>query len=52
MMNATIATTLISANQYSNSPKRPTCAVLMATSPTETAATQTHCGTPGNHRPK
>ena len=31
-MNARIAVTLISANQYSSSPKSPTCAVLMAIS--------------------
>src|SRR2546426_696360 len=32
-MKATIATTLINANQYSNSPNRLTCAVLIGISP-------------------
>ena len=35
-MNATMATTLMSANQYSNSPNRLTGAVLMATNAAET----------------
>ncbi len=51
-MNARIAVTLISANQYSSSPKSPTCAVLMATSAEAIATTHTHCGMPGNQKPK
>ncbi len=48
-MKATMATTLMMANQYSNSAKLPTCIALMTIRPTETSATQTHCGTDGNH---
>ena len=51
-MNATMATTLMSANQYSNSPNLLTCAVLIATSAIDAPATQTHCGTPGNQNAK
>ena len=47
-----MATTLISANQYSNSPKRPTCSVLTATRQIETATTHTHCGTRGKPKRK
>ncbi len=36
-MKATMAMTLTIANQYSNSPKLPTCMALMAMRPTETA---------------
>ena len=51
-MKTTMATTLMSANQYSNSPNRLTGAVLMATNAAETPATQTHCGTSGNQKAK
>src|SRR5215467_11057821 len=47
-MKATIAVTLIMANQYSNSPRRLTCMELSATKIAETSTTQIHCGTLGN----
>ena len=51
-MNARIATTLIKANQYSSSPKTPTCAVLTAMSAAAIPTTHTHGGTPGNQNVK
>ena len=51
-MNARIAVTLISANQYSSSPNRPTCAVLIAMSTAAIPTTHTHGGTPGNQNAK
>ena len=51
-MNARIATTLTSANQYSTSPNRLTRAVLIAMSTTDAPATHSHCGTAGNQNAK
>ena len=51
-INARIATTLTSANQYSTSPKRLTRALLIATSPTDAPATQSHRGAAGNQNPQ
>ena len=51
-MNAIIAATLIDANQYSSSPKTPTCAVLIATRTAAIAITQHHDGTLGNQNAK
>src|SRR3954470_13804681 len=49
-MNAPIATTLIPANQNSNSPYEPTETRLVAVSTTMTIRAQAHCGTPGTQR--
>ena len=46
-MNAPIATTLIPANQNSNSPYEPTETRLVAVSTTITISAQPHCGTAG-----
>ena len=51
-MNTMMATTLISANQYSNSPNLPTCRALIVTKPNETTMTQNHCETVGNQSAK
>jgi hypothetical protein len=48
MMKATMAATLIIANQYSNSPRRFTCIELSPNSAAETSTTQIHCGTFGS----
>src|SRR6478735_2786775 len=45
--NAPIATTLIPANQNSNSPYEPTETRLVAVRTTMTIRAQAHCGTPG-----
>src|SRR5205823_13445487 len=52
VMNATLATPLMIANQYSNSPKRPTFAVFIPPRPADTAATHSHRGASGNQKPK
>src|SRR5207249_2781309 len=44
-MKARMATTLIIANQYSNSPKLPTCMEFTTTRPAETRTTQVQPGT-------
>src|ERR1044072_2079537 len=48
-MNAAIATTLIPANQNSNSPYEPTDTRFVAVSTTITRRAQPHCGTWGIH---
>src|SRR5438045_1961095 len=51
-MKARMATTLIIANQYSNSPKLPTCMEFTTTRPVETRTTQVQPGTLGNQNAK
>ena len=51
-MNARIAITLTSANQYSTSPKRLTRDELIAMSAPDTATTHVHCGRFGNQNVK
>ena len=49
-MNARIATTLIIANQYSNSPKLPTPVAFKPTSSSENSTIHAQGGTCGNHQ--
>src|ERR1700683_2443744 len=49
-MKARIATTLIIANQYSNSPNFSTPAAFTPTSSSEKRTIQTHGATEGNHQ--
>ncbi len=48
-MNAAIATTLMPANQNSNSPYEPTETRLVAVRAIMTISDQPHCGTAGIH---